>query len=54
MKRRSIGSVILDVIYGYETKPENDEWVDLADQVMTDFSNASKYVRLCIKPDDFS
>ena len=49
MKRRlrSVGSVILDVIYGYETKPKNDEWVDLADRVLTDFSDASRYVWEC-------
>ena len=42
--RRSVGSVILDVVYGYEAKPKNDEWVDLADQVMKDFSDASRCV----------
>src|ERR1700761_7309124 len=34
--RRSVGSVILDVVYGHETKPKDDDWVDLSDQVMKD------------------
>ena len=44
MYLRNVGSVILNVVYGYETKPKNDEWVDLADQVAKDFGEASKYV----------
>ena len=39
-----IGTIILDITYGYETKPKDDEWVALADRVVNDFADAVKCV----------
>jgi len=39
---RGIGSIILDLVYGYKTKPKNDEWVNLSDQVLRDMDIAHR------------
>jgi len=36
----AMGSIILDIVYGYETKPKDDEWVALADVVVNDLSDS--------------
>ena len=39
-----MGSLILDITYGYETKPKDDEWLALADRVISDFGDAVQCV----------
>jgi len=39
-----MGSSVLGVVYGYQTKPQHDEWIDLSDSIITDFGIATKYV----------
>jgi len=38
----AMGTIILDITYGYETKPKDDEWIALADRVIHDFADAVK------------
>ena len=38
-----MGSIILDIVYGYETKPKDDEWVALADLVVKDLADSVRY-----------
>ena len=39
---RCVGSGMLDIIFGYQTKPKDDEWVTLADQVLADLDLAGQ------------
>ena len=38
-----MGSIILDIVYGYKTKPKDDEWVALADLVVKDLADSLTY-----------
>ena len=32
--RSTVGSIVLDIVYGYEALPKDDKWIALADGIV--------------------
>ena len=50
-----MGSIILDIVYGYQTKLKDDEWVALADIVVNDIADTFtyKFYKFCVSRNSF-
>ena len=37
-----VGSVVLDIVYGYEAQPKGDKWTALSDGIVNDMGAAAR------------
>ena len=38
----TVGSTILDIVYGYEAQPKGDKWIALSDGIVHDLGAAAR------------